>query len=128
MKHLLFVYGTLQRGSHNNSVLSDGKFISTGWTANKFVLRDCGFPFLIPPQCDDAVPHRVSGEIWEVPSLEHTDALEGHPDWYVRERELIHTPSDTYTCWVYKMYNEEVDCKLCPLVETSEEFFFKWRG
>ena len=77
----LFVYGTLMRGYGNNHLLKDAEFFLKGYVQGS--LYGFGVPGFIPSK-----EHIVYGEIYKVPNegplLDRIDALEGHPNNYVR--------------------------------------------
>ena len=104
---LLFVYGSLRKGFHNNNLLKDSKFISKGETFEKYYMvgrlnheldpfEDGRFPY--PPRkflfpyvfCDrlrqDFKANKIQGELYEVSEslLEELDKHEGHPTIYKR--------------------------------------------
>ncbi len=78
----VFVYGSLLRGLHNHRLLEGARFIALDRTRPVFTLVDLSsFPAMTLGGTTS-----VAGEIWEVDAatLEHLDALEGHPRWYQR--------------------------------------------
>lgn len=86
-KHKIFVYGTLRSGFHNNYLLSDSKLLGKGKTKSKMAMFITGIPYV--NRSSEEYP--IVGEVYEVdsPSLKRLDMLEGHPDWYRRESEVI---------------------------------------
>jgi gamma-glutamylcyclotransferase (GGCT)/AIG2-like uncharacterized protein YtfP len=96
---LLFVYGTLKSGHHNNSYFMKGcKFIGAAVSREAaYSMIGQGIPYLRGGE------QRVLGEVWEVEdeALRRIDDLEGHPHHYCREqREFICRGKDM-TAWVY---------------------------
>ena len=79
----LFVYGTLMRGLGNHGLLEKERFLGRARTLHPFLLLHAGVPF-VHPTLPSASP--VQGEAYEVSpeALARIDALEGHPDWYMR--------------------------------------------
>ncbi len=81
-KKMIFVYGTLLRGEHNDLYMASSRFIKDGETLPQYELYNLGsFPALA-----EGGGVSVKGEIYEVSpkDLKLIDALEGHPDWYER--------------------------------------------
>ena len=80
----LFVYGTLKRGYGNHRLLRDATFLGQDTTTDKFMLVDCGFPYMFRPKLDlllSGIPEkRVVGEVFETFNPEivkDLDRLEG---------------------------------------------------
>lgn len=125
----LFVYGTLQRGYWNNTLLRGATLFSEGLTVKPYVLFNCGFPKAVPFVPVDAsfeaplLP--VSGELWDVEDhhIERCDRLEGHPNWYIR-KEIDVSVSDgrTYKSYIYEM-PEWQDNPLCNIIDNM---YYKW--
>ena len=121
--NLVFVYGTLMNGLHNNYILKNGnaELISKGVTHHSFVMLASsynGIPFVVdvPSDCERLPSHswlenatNVHGEIWACDdvTLERLDRLEGHPTWYKREKISIRTVDNMWvkkqTAWCYLM-------------------------
>jgi gamma-glutamylaminecyclotransferase len=83
---LIFTYGTLKKGLHNNYLLKDSKFIGEAITKNKYGLFPSvceSFPFAIKSYADV----EIFGEVYEIDNntLERLDYLEGYPTLYYRE-------------------------------------------
>ena len=110
----VFVYGTLKRGFCNHDLLAKARFVDTpvtvklyGFYADRDVYaadEEIPIPYLFhdPAPGDAAVA--VQGEIYEVSprTLARLDVLEGHPDWYERQRLPIQRPDGAVTeCWGY---------------------------
>jgi len=98
--HLLFVYGTLQKGHGNNRVLigDNGKqatLLGSATTMPKFYMAGGGFPRVGKsvlgefPASVERQDHlgQVKGEVWSISdvALKACDRLEGHPTFYRRE-------------------------------------------
>jgi len=83
---LIFVYGTLKRGFHNNTLLSGAEFVGEATTVGGgFGMASNGsFPAVYRDPASEA---NVAGELYRVTpkQLERVDRLEGHPEWYSRE-------------------------------------------
>jgi gamma-glutamylcyclotransferase (GGCT)/AIG2-like uncharacterized protein YtfP len=80
----VFVYGSLLRGEPNHHVLREAARIGTARTAPAYRLVDLGpHPGMVAPGTTAIV-----GEVYRVPEavLAALDALEDHPDVYVRTR------------------------------------------
>lgn len=81
---LIFVYGTLKERYWNNSVLGDSKRVCKAYTKDKYLLTNCGFPYLIPQEALSGPVRgstlQVLGEVYEVTSekvMASLDILEG---------------------------------------------------
>jgi gamma-glutamylcyclotransferase (GGCT)/AIG2-like uncharacterized protein YtfP len=60
--HKIFVYGTLKRGFHNNSILGPSEFLGVRLTQRRFTMYDGRqFPYVIPEG-----NHTIVGELYEV--------------------------------------------------------------
>lgn len=85
---LVFVYGTLKRGNHNNRLLTSSTFITRAETVDKMGLMGSGVPFVFrePFVKDKSFLGHVVGEVYEVtrPVRDRLDQLEGHPTFYTR--------------------------------------------
>mgnify|MGYP003639127714 CR=1 FL=1 len=101
-RNLVAVYGTLKRG-HSNHLrhLGSERFMGSGKTQTKYPLVVSGLPYL---QSTAGLGHHVEVEVFKVSdnTFSDLDILEGHPEWYIRQRVPI-TMSDgqVLTCWVY---------------------------
>lgn len=103
--HLVFVYGSLKTGFHNNpgflgnpeqaeligaAQTVDSEFIMTNATSFPYVFR---WRVLPEDWRDSATPYTgaVVGEVWDVSSdvLRQLDRLEGHPRHYQRQRVMV---------------------------------------
>jgi gamma-glutamylcyclotransferase (GGCT)/AIG2-like uncharacterized protein YtfP len=83
----IFVYGTLLKGEHNHYLLENAEFLFYGKTKKEYTLYGLGsFPGMV-----EGGRYSISGEVYAVkPSeLQHLDALEEHPDWYVRKEIVL---------------------------------------
>jgi len=101
---LVFVYGTLKSGFHNNHLLKDDKYICKGFTEEKYLLTEDGIPY-VSEQIDYC---NIHGEVYNVSvdSLISLDILEGHPMWYERKKVNIKgSNGNVYNCWLY--FNEQ---------------------
>jgi gamma-glutamylaminecyclotransferase len=99
--HLVFVYGTLRRGQHNNYLLKDQKFVGEAISScPHFTMMASGIPFVSYAKANG---HRVRGEIFMVSDacLDRLDQLEGHPDWYQRDLRLFEVKGKVVTAWIY---------------------------
>lgn len=81
---LVFVYGSLKAGYWNNPVLGGSKRMCKAHTKDKYLLTNCGFPYLIPQNAlrepERHLTAQVVGEVYEVTSekvMASLDILEG---------------------------------------------------
>jgi len=103
MEHLIFVYGTLRKGFGNHHLLENAEFLGTGRTKEKYKMTANGIPFVSK---SEPVSY-IIGEVYEVDkkTLKRLDRLEGHPDWYKREKvKIILETGKEVEAWIY--FNE----------------------
>lgn len=113
---LIFVYGSLRRGGWNEGYLASGaEFVGPARTAGRCALYVCptsGLPYMT----FDAVS-RIVGELYSVDdaTLADLDALEGHPDSYLRTPVEIETAAGEVTeAQVYVWLHDTTDLELVP--------------
>lgn len=103
---VVFVYGTLRRGEGNHDLLATAEFLGMARTAADFLLFDLGaYPAVVAQPAGQGIA--IVGELYAVDeaTLAQLDALEEHPDYYVRhEIELPGGP----TAWIYVLDAAEV--------------------
>lgn len=132
-KHLVFVYGTLKMNEGNNYLLVDAEFEGFATTRRKFLLLNSspysqgGFPYLIDE--NDEIPYpgsryiqHIQGEVYEVndDTLARLDQLEGHPNWYERQREIVRMDDGiTREVWIYIMPFSNTSCGFYPVVNPN---------
>ncbi len=81
MSRLVFVYGTLKHGYHNNSLLHTATLVKAD-TVEGFKLYDCGFPIAKASEGE-----KISGELYEIEddgTLARLDRLESNGSMYNR--------------------------------------------
>jgi gamma-glutamylcyclotransferase (GGCT)/AIG2-like uncharacterized protein YtfP len=100
----VFVYGTLKEGHGNHDFYLAGnpaveKLGRCYITGNYRMYSNGAFPMVTCGSRNE--PAHIVGEVYEVDedTLDSLDALEGHPDWYCREK--VETPFKK--AWVYMM-------------------------
>ena len=106
---IVAVYGTLKRGYSNHSVMGTSSFLSNGETMNKYPMVCSSIPFVLPRMGEG---HNVKVELYHVDKfdMKSIDALEGHPDNYVRRRVPIRTAEgDIVSAWLYFYPHDHVD-------------------
>lgn len=87
----IFVYGTLRQGRSNNHVLGKGaEIVSVTQTIDDFLFACGNIPYVLKgtEEYPEGYKAPVVGELWHIPlcNLSRIDDLEGHPDFYKRER------------------------------------------
>jgi gamma-glutamylaminecyclotransferase len=95
---IIAAYGTLRPQYNNNRLLAKSKHIGTGKTVEKYTLRASGIPFVSKEPL-----HNVVVDIYKVDNstLEDLDSLEGHPEWYCREKIPVIVNNKTLDAWLY---------------------------
>lgn len=107
---LLFVYGTLKSNYGNNRILNNAEYVGNACLDKSFsmYLTENGyFPYVVK----EPSPDNVKGELyWITPDiLDNTDALEGHPDFYKRQKTVVTRPDgSTIDAYIY-VYPHIVD-------------------
>ena len=101
MRTLVFFYGSLMSGFHNNSILRGSIFMGAATLTGKWQMVSFGaFPAVI----HDEDGETVKGEIWSVSSqlIMSLDSLEGHPHWYKRDvYPVITDDGESHLAWAY---------------------------
>ena len=101
----VFVYGTLKKGQGNHHVMTDAKalLIDTTETVDEYVMLNfTAYPGVVEAtKFSGATPTTIKGEVYEVPSLDSLDSLEGYPHLYYREEIEL---KDGIIAWMY-LYN-----------------------
>lgn len=97
--HLVFVYGSLKEGFHNNRILANAALVQAGAVTADACYTMKSLEYY--PAVFEGGTHRVRGEVYEVdPDLLKTlDALEGHP--FVYERKLVPVEGMSRRAWMY---------------------------
>lgn len=120
--NLVFVYGTLRIGFHNNHWLNNGTFVDVARTLDMYAMYDGGIPYV---SYNEKVS-QIYGELYEVDhqTLLGLDLLEGHPTFYERKEVLVETlEGEIFQAWVY--FNETKTKKLIEsgdFAERDKEF------
>jgi len=95
---LVFVYGSLKAGFHNNRYLADAKLLGKSISPPRFALLDLGaFPAAIRGD------HILTGEIYEVDAktMRNLDRLEGNGYLYQRELCPFRIGGKQIKAWIY---------------------------
>lgn len=122
---LIFVYGTLKQGYHNNYLLREAKFLGEALTNKSYTMTGRGIPFIHP----DPKGLPVKGEIYEIDKGKHLprlDALEGHPSGYTRTTISATLNGEVVNVDVYEMLH--ASWKTSPLDPKTEEgmSYYQW--
>lgn len=123
----LAVYGTLKRGYGNHRLIYTGQleYYADAVSEDRFHLVGGGFPILYT----NPGIHRVAVELYSFTNesqLEAIDRLEGHPEWYRRERRNFITGNQKIFAWVYLQPSKNLSGALHPTIHVSEEGVAKW--
>lgn len=100
-KEYFFVYGTLMSGFGNNRLLENAKLIGNAETANKYIMKGAGIPYVFK----DIENSNIKGELYLVDKKDiySLDRLEGDPEWYCREEVEVICGDEKYNAWLYFM-------------------------
>lgn len=101
-KETVFVYGSLRRGFCNHHLLDGRECLGPAATAEPHPLCIDGHGWPVLGRGPGPCPAR--GEVYRVDAacLARLDALEGHPDDYLREpAPVILDKGEAITAWVY---------------------------
>lgn len=100
---LVAVYGTLKQGHGNHCLLDGAEFVGSGETVKHLRMVDRGIPYVFPGTASDG--KRVKVELYRPAGpgqWESLDALEGHPDHYVRRLTMIELEDGSVEeAWLY---------------------------
>jgi len=105
--NVVAVYGTLKKGFGNYySYLRNAKHLGRGLTKDKYPLIVQGLPYLIEKKGKGT---NVKVDVFKVDNttMRKLDALEGHPNWYVRKQIPIRLNGKVVTAWIYFNPREE---------------------
>lgn len=114
---LVFVYGTLMEGGHNNYILHKAKLLGRGFTLDtRFEMMSFGaFPgvvdFRMSDDADEYSLCSIAGEVWDISgeheeqTLARLDRLEGNGAFYTRRPVEVVLPdadrSAVVLAWMY---------------------------
>lgn len=102
---LMFVYGTLKRGSHNNIMLGKSKFLGRAVTKPGLNIKSIGIPIVVAPFSDamKKAAKPIIGEVYKVSkrTINIVDVLEGHPNLYKRFLIDIEMKNKTLKAYIY---------------------------
>lgn len=100
-KELFFVYGTLMSMYGNNRLLVDETLVDKAITVNDYQMFASGIPYVLK----EINKYPIHGEVWEVKkeSIRSLDGLEGHPNFYRREKIQVTLKStgEIVEAWIY---------------------------
>ena len=125
-RNLVFVYGTLRKGCHNNHCLGDAIFVGIAKTVEKygfFLEPEYGISFAAKRKDGRVV--NVVGEVYKVNdmTLRNLDTLEGHPEAYKRSLVQVdiegNNGNSRKLAWMY-LYPEERIYPQWRFIETGD--------
>lgn len=107
---LMFVYGTLKQGSHNNSMLGKSELLGRAVTKPALNIKSVGVPIVMTPFTDNMrkIAKPIIGEVYKVSkrTISIVDILEGHPDLYKRLLIDIEMKNKIYEAYIYIFSNQ----------------------
>lgn len=102
---LMFVYGTLKQGSHNNSILTNSKFVGRAVTEKNLNIKSIGIPVVMMPSTDTMknIAKPIIGEVYKVSkrTIKTIDILEGHPNLYKRTIMSVKIKNEIHKAYIY---------------------------
>ena len=106
----VFVYGTLKKGFGNHHLLAGCEYLGPCTLGDNYAMVSLGwFPGVVS---NDNVVGTIQGEVYRIPEevLFSLDILEGHPDFYKRERVPV-TYGDNVqkNAWIYLLNGAYLD-------------------
>ena len=107
---LVFVYGTLKKGYGNHGVMKEagGIKICDAVTKEKYVMGGNGIPYVMKEAKGEK--HPISGEVYKIKNLAPLDELEGHPNFYKREKiEIVCENGVKKSAWLYFYTGNEIE-------------------
>lgn len=120
-QHVVFVYGTLLRGEHNNDALRTATFLTEARTKSRFyAMADFGaYPAVFSPGIGEM--GQVIGELFSVDgdTLCLLDELEGHPNFYRRELVPVEGGRDNWA-WMYVLSARTVRSRSYKIVPSLD--------
>lgn len=98
---ILFVYGTLQSNLCNHSLLDKAIFLGQALAGERMALYVGRLPYLVREARYDGP--EVLGELYLVNEevLATLDRLEGHPNFYKREKIVVFYEGEAEKVWAY---------------------------
>jgi gamma-glutamylcyclotransferase (GGCT)/AIG2-like uncharacterized protein YtfP len=117
---LVFVYGSLKAGYHNDRFLQTAKLLGKAISPPRFALLDLGmFPAAIRGE------HILTGEIYEVDAktMRNLDRLEGNGRMYQRELCPFRLGGKQVKAWIYVYLHDD---GFDPVLEPNHEKHVTW--
>lgn len=125
--HKVFVYGSLKRGFHNNTLLYESRFIGERITQDEtWIMRSLGgFPGVVR-KYHGALSASIHGDLYEVDdfTLSRLDRLESNGQFY--SRELVRLRDEDELAWMYILNNDHSYGRdMQPFFE-GDNFIYRW--
>ena len=109
--NLVFVYGTLKRGFHNNHHFSklESRFVGEATTLHPYSMFNTKYNF--PALLRGGYSHIIQGELYECSDkqMAKLDKLEGVPDLFVRKEILVECKSQGFKVWCYFLNTKDTN-------------------
>lgn len=131
----VFVYGSLKEGYWNHPILQGSELLTKAVTIAKYMLTDCGFPYLIP---EDALGGAgrgstapVEGEVYLVTCedvMDSLDALEGVQSGHYNHHDTV-VVDDEGNEWKVTAYvaGDADYAQRFPICNKNEKGNYVWR-
>jgi gamma-glutamylaminecyclotransferase len=128
-KELVFAYGSLRKGFHNNHILKTAMLVSENARTKEacFQMRS----LTVYPAVVEGGIHRIQGDVYEVGPkvLKALDKFEGNGLNYQRKLVDVISTSDErfWTCWMYIFLHDQArfdDASENPLIDENTA---KWQ-
>ena len=122
---LIFVYGSLRKGFHNDIYLKDAEFIGNFQTLEKFYMysyKSYPFPYILRKKLEKCTsePIQIQGEVYKINEsiLKRLDVLEGHPDFYKRQEIEVESNTEKLIVESYILENDKILDEINDGIET----------
>ena len=126
---LLFTYGTLRFGHHNEIYLKGADYLGKVETKDLYKMYANGIPYVINEPYS-----KIIGDLYEVNDkfiIESLDILEGHPNNYYREEIPVIFKNTEITAWIYfypkkKLFGKTIIVEDGDYESYLKQYFSDW--
>jgi len=113
---LIFVYGILRKGSDNNFLVNNSKYLGTYKTKNKFYMyksNNLCYPLVLTKNINNGTDNHIVGDLYDIDSntFKKLAAYTDNNTYYLNKVELINE-NETIFAHFYLLNNENNIIKL----------------